>query len=684
MGQIREYLSQNAADGLPPTGRASPEDFGGAAATGASNLGAGLQAYGQGLEVHQANQEVDRAYNDNAKARAALEKDYFARASKAQPGDMAFADSFAADAKKYLDDNSQGYETPHGQRVSQRLNSELLGSMSIKALAFQQQLAGAGAVQSAKETAQADGVVLLHDPAQYDSLKALRTQQIMEGQGKYANLNELQKIEQKDAMVKTMALAATEAQALGNPSRFLAATDEKRIKDGKSGVAPFDDLNFEEQIAVRRMAETKEDQNVAVNRAALSDRVRDANAAYLSGQDFPNPPAKGDFFASYPHKMWGEAERAWNDFQTTQQFGQMFKAVPGMVNEKQDALLQANKPVPGPGFANAEIRYDALVKMVDRSRTARMQAPLDTAQQYNMAPVPDLKTDTPENFANSLKARIPAAVAMNSTFGSPLEFFKKDEATPVKEWLLAKSVPEQLVFFGAARVALKDDDQFKGFVSQVAEDSPVTGVAAEIYGKKPQGLVSHFFSGDTAYQPPVDPGTVAETMLTGQHLLNGKFTDKDATGAGKQFPMPSAEGVTGTNQLFARTVGDAFAGNPGRAKIMFNAVTSYYAGASAKAGDVSGTLNTARFKDAVNAVVGEPVPWASSKVLPPWGMSPDTFKDRLTSNGFKALQDGGWSGYDANPTRYRAVQAGDKYMFMSEAGPILDSKRQPILVDVTK
>ena len=73
---------------------------------------------------------------------------------------------------------------------------------------------------------------------------------------------------------------------------------------------------------------------------------------------------------------------------------------------------------------------------------------------------------------------------------------------------------------------------------------------------------------------------------------------------------------------FNNVVGTAFAGNPSAADYAYQSVKAYYAGVSARKGNVSGDLDGALMKQSVTAVLGG-VSNVNGKgdVVRPWGMT---------------------------------------------------------------
>ena len=191
---------------------------------------------------------------------------------------------------------------------------------------------------------------------------------------------------------------------------------------------------------------------------------------------------------------------------------------------------------------------------------------------------------------------------------------------------LAKAPPASAVqLYGTLSRAIGDPAAYRAAMQQIAPDSPVRALAGMVYAQQRSTTLQSggIFSGAVK----ASAGDIAQTMLAGEELLNRSKTDKGADGKGGAFPMP-APGEFG--DALADAVGEVFAGRPGAYETATQAVRAYYAGSAAKAGDVTGELDNSRLREAVRAVLGEPVDInGNGDVLPPWGMDEDTFEDKL-------------------------------------------------------
>jgi hypothetical protein len=133
--------------------------------------------------------------------------------------------------------------------------------------------------------------------------------------------------------------------------------------------------------------------------------------------------------------------------------------------------------------------------------------------------------------------------------------------------------------------------------------------------------ITKTFGADESYKPQ----QVAQLMLEGEAILNPTKTAAGQDGRGGKLPTPKE---TDFMLEFNNQVGNAFAGNPAAASSAMQGVKAYYMGKAAREGDLSDVMNTKRMQEAINAVLGGVTDVNGSKVIRPWGMPEDIFKDR--------------------------------------------------------
>ncbi|WP_223621173.1 hypothetical protein [Lysobacter sp. ESA13C] len=254
------------------------------------------------------------------------------------------------------------------------------------------------------------------------------------------------------------------------------------------------------------------------------------------------------------------------------------------------------------------------------------------------------------------------------------------EAASLSAWLTKATPVMATRLFGTLSQAIADPAAYSAAMQQIAPDSPVRAFAGMVYAEQrsttlePGGI----FSGAVK----ASSGDIAQTLLEGEALLNKSKGDKAADGKGAAFPMPTPKDMAAE---FEVAVGAAFRGRPGAADAASQAVRAYYAGKAAKDGDLSGELDSKRMREAVRAVLGEPVDVNGADVFAPWGMDEDTFVDKLElswAETAKALPAGASTDFDD----YTLMQRGNNaYYLVGAGGQFLTGKDgQPLQLKVSK
>jgi hypothetical protein len=205
-------------------------------------------------------------------------------------------------------------------------------------------------------------------------------------------------------------------------------------------------------------------------------------------------------------------------------------------------------------------------------------------------------------------------------------------------------------------------------------------MAGIILSKQSPVIVRNTFTADQVYQQQ----DVAGLILEGESLINPTKADKKEDGKGKLFPMPKEQDM---RDQFTSVVGKAFAADPRGADFAYQAVKAYYAGKSAREGDISGIVDSGRLKESINAVVGGVTDVnGKGEVVRPWGMSENSFKDGTKRAYDAAMAANGYTGsaldvYGA----YGLQSAGDsKYMLRSGTGYLSDKTGNPIVLDLSE
>lgn len=229
--------------------------------------------------------------------------------------------------------------------------------------------------------------------------------------------------------------------------------------------------------------------------------------------------------------------------------------------------------------------------------------------------------------------------------------------------------------------ALQPSD-YAQIVSVVKPNSPTTAIAGQIMGAQRAAQVGT--KGSLWWKSPdqMDAETIAQTMLTGDALINPTKGDKDANGVPK-FAMPDDSGAKGLRATWATTVGDAFRGDPDGETQSYQAFRAMYAGLAAKKGISDGTVDETLALRAARATVGNVTDWNGKVVIPPYGMDANTFKDAAAD---------AWSGvratvpdaFDVNVDSYDLDRVGDGvYAVSTGQAPVRDENGKPVVLRIS-
>lgn len=282
--------------------------------------------------------------------------------------------------------------------------------------------------------------------------------------------------------------------------------------------------------------------------------------------------------------------------------------------------LQAELQKNGGTVAQAN-NLNRLGRAIETNAKMMAEAPLDYLQQRLGANIETLDLNS-ENLPAVLSDRVSAIQGMRKQFGPTvaLKPLLPQEAKTISAQLEQMSPDQQSQLFGKLHAAMGDDKAYAGAMQQIAPDSPVRALAGMLAGKQ-RSLTTgtHWFRPDDV----VSSGDVAKTMALGESILNKSKAQKGQDGTAK-FPIPEQ---TDFQTSLNSKLGTVFAGQPQSYALAAQAVKSYYTGAAAESGNISGKLDNDLMNKAIKATVGEVVDYNGAKTLAPWGMPSDTFKN---------------------------------------------------------
>ena len=141
--------------------------------------------------------------------------------------------------------------------------------------------------------------------------------------------------------------------------------------------ATFKGMDWEQQEALRNMAETRIKQNEAVFRSQIDATVRDAIAMHKDGIQDPQPIPAATFERAYG----AEGPRMYAEYEKSRQMGADISGFKTQSEGEIMATLESTKPQPGPGYATEDARYATKVQAAQSVLAARKNDPSGYAVQ---------------------------------------------------------------------------------------------------------------------------------------------------------------------------------------------------------------------------------------------------------------------------------------------------------------
>lgn len=486
-------------------------------------------------------------------------------------------------------------------------------------------------------------------------------------------------------------VARMRSEHTGGAQKFLGGTSVTSGMTGGATPTPqpatyspalgdlVDQLPQERVHAFLTQATTQVNQQQALVRTQLATTEGDQVTAYMNGQTVTKPLTATDYSAAY-----GPVEGAsrFANYQSIQQLGTDMTSMKAMPPDQMANLVERYRPNPdAPGYELATKRYDTILKAADQVNQARQADPIAYAMQAGIGGAQPLNFQDAKAFNAELAKRQGVAATMQSTYGAPYSLLTATEAKTLHQGFDTMTTQQRLGYLQSIKGALADPAAYRSIMSQIAPDSPVTAMAGIILSKQSPMIQHNTFSADDVYRQ----SDVAGLLLEGEQLINPSKSAKGDDGKGKVFPMPKEQEL---RDEFTNKVGKAFAGDPRGADFGYQAVKAYYAGKSARIGDVSGVTDTRRLDEAITAVLGgvSDGGTGNNKVIKPWGMDDSGFKDAVQRSFDTAMQANGYAGSNAAALRSYGLQSvGDsKYLLLSGTSALVGRDNLPIVLDLTK
>ncbi|WP_371329233.1 hypothetical protein [Klebsiella quasipneumoniae] len=435
-----------------------------------------------------------------------------------------------------------------------------------------------------------------------------------------------------------------------------------------TGNAAFDAATPEAQATFLRQADQIRRQQQAEYRTAIDSQVRDATAAYMRGVEFPDPPGEKEFLAAYGVR---EGNQRYTEFKNTQIAGQYIGSFRNMPTSSITAYVKQLEPTPeqtGEGYASRAALYDNVVTAANQVIKQRQADPIQFSLSSGQSKPIDMTNQN--NFGQSIALRASQAADLAKSYGTPLTFFSKDEASQIGTFFRDAPFSQQSAYLDTIRQSTGGGQVYMAALQQISTNAPSAAVAG-ILMDKPGGIVAEksWFSPDVN----VSPESAAQTILSGSAARRGT---KDAKG----IAMPKD---TELLPDFTNIVKDAFAGDANGASMAYEIAKDYYAGVMAKKGVVSGEVDADTWKQAINVATGGVHDYnGMGSVLLPWGMSADQFDKQVDQAWKSQVID---AGIKAPPGQYGLQSYGDsQYLVKLGTGYLLKQDGTPVVIDLTQ
>lgn len=453
-----------------------------------------------------------------------------------------------------------------------------------------------------------------------------------------------------------------------------------RVGLNRTGNFRIDALNTQDAVDLYNRAREAVNRNQVNMRGTIEQRVRDDTAAFQSGQQVQQPLTLTEFTQAYGDK---QGMVAYGAYAANQQLGKDLQTVNTLTPEQMQQLQQARNPAPGQNFAVKEEDQKILDRAMHQTLAARAKDPVQWAQQSGIGNLQPLDLSSPDKLSDSIAARVAPMHTLVQQYQMPYRILSTTEKSALSQTLNGMPALQKAAFLGALTSKL-DQPDVQRVLTAIKANSPVAATAGEIMaaGHAVQvGTTGHLWWKQPTNMQAAD---VAETMLAGDAIINPTKSDKEA-GASKvsgQMPGNSVDGVDSLLPTFNQIAGDAFRGNGAQQMQEYQAYRAMYAGLAAKQGKLDGSLHADIAEEAAKAVLGNVVDWNDHNVIPPYGMSENTFTDQV-NKAWQGVRDNvpGAAGEDASAFNLDRVGP-NTYTLSSAGAPVRDKTGKPVVLRI--
>lgn len=439
------------------------------------------------------------------------------------------------------------------------------------------------------------------------------------------------------------------------------------------------DINVDRLPQFGSAAQTELNRQQATYRAQLTTTEGDHVTAWMNGDPVQKPLTEVDYVKAYGPL---DGPQRYANYQQIAVMGADMNALKLATPQQMEETLARYKPQPGaPGYELATKRYDTMVKAVQGIQAQRDADPMLYAIKAGVGGAKPLNWADEAAVVAELNKRAGVAATMVDAYGvKQLSPLTKDEASRLVGGLAQMTPDRKLAYLSTIAKAIPDTATQQAVFGQIAPDSPVTAVAANINTlSDPAKFGGNWWLFSTERQ--YTPQSVAAMILRGESILNPSRQAKGEDGKPVNMIMPKDLDL---RTAFNDQVGKAFANQENAAQVAYQAVKAYYAARLVQDGDYSGQLNSKALKEAIEAVTGGVTEVnGKGEVRRPWGMSETTFNDAAKAAFDAEMQRLGKTGPDAQFRLYGLENTGQGYLVRSGTGYLLHNG-QPVTISLDK
>lgn len=389
------------------------------------------------------------------------------------------------------------------------------------------------------------------------------------------------------------------------------------------------DQAFKRQEAEARQRQIEQRQMQALARQELSVRLQDAQSALLSGAVPVDMPNKQEIIAAHGPE---QGERIYGQLSKLQEIGPAMQELRTAPPEQAAAIVDAHDPIKaaaktgdglpivGSGFRTDDEVHGLIARAAAQFQKQREADPaayvIQTSPSVQSA-YTKLQTDpSPENHA----AYVAATEAEQRRQGvADPKILPVQQASALAS-KLTQSPPEDQGRL-LSSLAATYGSAYPKVLTQLGGDAPVQTVAGMVGSANEQILTQR--SGIFSKGISRSPEFIQNTLLTGDAALKSK--------AYKLPPSTNTAGqiTTGPDKAFYDAANGLL--DPASMRTYHAAFQSYYAGRAIQDGKYGEGYEAGYAREALAAIGLTPVEVGAGKTLPPYGMDPNVFKDRLSA-----------------------------------------------------